>query len=278
MNRCATESQSWHPQLPQGSRPSRWLSCQLRTWSCFVQQPCLAGDFGAMVGHRSRPCKAYRSPGPAEPCLRCVLLLCCSQPALLNSVCVWRDGAGSCFPSVLPSLFPAGLVCNHFAEYAAREWEQWGISSLLFRLTCSPSLQEWLAKLLSSWLCSLESSRGIITGPRRQAGNKLEWKWILSASQCQNGGSAKGCHCGSLWANHPTSSSPREEKRNISTASAEQLCSCHAPSLTLCKLEHALSKGRDDPKPAAWIDHPKLPWVFHVQQHWVQACPKLTLP
>lgn len=144
MSRCATESQSWHPQLPQGSRPSRWLSCQLRTWSCFVQQPCLAGEFGAMVEHRHRPSRAYRSPGAAAPCLRCVLMLCSSQTALLNSVYVGRDGAESCFPSVLPSLSPAGLVCNYFAEYAARQWRHWGISSLLFRLTCSPSLQQWL--------------------------------------------------------------------------------------------------------------------------------------
>lgn len=105
---------------------------------------------------------------------------------------------------------------------------------------------------------------------REQAGVKS----IFSASQCQNRGFGQQVtdghqsHCNNLWANHPTSSNPREEKESISTASAAQFCFCHAPSLTLCKLEHALSKVRDEPNPSAWIDHPKLPQDFHVQRHW----------
>lgn len=174
-----------------------------------------------------------------------------------------------------PSQFVPSRAGKYFAEYAAREWGQWGISSLLFRLTCSPSLQQWLTKFLS---CRLESSSGVTPRPRGKAGVKS----ILSASQCQNRGFGQQVtdghqnHCNSLWANHPTSSSPREEKGNISTASTALLF-LPCPSLTLCKLEHALSKIGDEPEPSASIDHPELPRVFHIQTLGkVWAYPKLT--
>lgn len=198
-----------------------------------------------------------------------VSMLCSSQPALLNSVCVWRDGAESSFPSVLPSLFPAGLVCNCFAEYAVGNGDNEGFP---------PCYVDYHVHLPSNSGWQSYSVCRVPLGSPPGPGEKQGTSWSGRASSQHHSArmedlasrslmAIKGCHCKSLWAKHPTSSSPRE-KEDISTASAEQFCFCHALSLTLCKLELALSKVRDEPKPSAWIDYPKLPWVFHVQRHW----------
>lgn len=132
-------------------------------------------------GAQAQTLQSLREPRGSSTFLRCVLLLCSSQPALLNGVCV-KGWSWELLPFCPSQFAPSRAGLQAFCWVCKREWGQWGICSLLFRLTCSPSLQKWLTKLLNSWVCSLESSRGVIIRPREKAGNKLEWKCILSAS------------------------------------------------------------------------------------------------
>lgn len=129
-----------------------------------------------------------------------------------------------------PSQFVPSRAGKYFPEYAAREWGQWGISSLLFRLTCSPSFQQWLTKFLS---CRLESSSGVTPRPRGKAGNKLEWR----ASSQHHSARTEDLASRSLMAIKTTVTASGQitqppqaqgRRRGISAQPVQHFCFCHA--------------------------------------------------